>query len=140
MSFLKNFFAKNQRQEKLPKDSAKTELFSLINKILKEGDSIFTILQPKIFSMALENNIAQKYNEEIIVTSDKNLCIGFELFGYSYSAITPEEELSLSEARNRFFTSLGDDVVVSIVCKKEKILLGSTIKKLLPVEAHVPKT
>ena len=123
MSFLKNFFAKNQRQEKLPKDSAKTELFSLINKILKEGDSIFTILQPKIFSMALENNIAQKYNEEIIVTSDKNLCIGFELFGYSYSAITPEEELSLSEARNRFFTSLGDDVVVSIVCKKEKILL-----------------
>lgn len=120
---VKKFFTKKPKKEKIPEDSTKTQLITLINKILKEGDSIFTILQPKIFSMALEGNIAQKYNEEIIVTSDKNLCIGFELFGYSYSAITPEEELSLSETRNRFFTSLGDDVSVTIVCKKEKILL-----------------
>ena len=99
---VKKFFTKKPKKEKIPEDSTKTQLITLINKVLKEGDSIFTILQPKIFSMALESNIAQKYNEEIIVTSDKNLCIGFELFGYSYSAITPEEELSLSETRNRF--------------------------------------
>ena len=45
----KKIFTKKPKKEKIPEDSTKTQLITLINKILKEGDSIFTILQPKIF-------------------------------------------------------------------------------------------
>lgn len=120
MTIFKDFF---KTKEPKPKNQKQTDMFKMINKILKQGDSIFTFAQPKIFSLSQENNIAQKYNDEIIVTSDKNLCIGFKLFGYSYASITPENELNLCECRNKFFTCLDNDLELNIVCKKEKIML-----------------
>ncbi|TLD85193.1 AAA family ATPase [Helicobacter sp. MIT 11-5569] len=128
-SFLKNNRSQT-KQKNTNKDIKKLDMFKMINNILKQGDSLFTLGQPNIYSLAQENNIAQKYDENLICTSDKNLCIGFKLFGYSYSSVTPEEELMLSESRNRFFTSLDNDVEMNIICKKEKILLENTKQEI----------
>ena len=111
------------KSTKESKNTKKLDMFKMINNILKHGDNLFALGQPTIYSLAQENNIAQKYDEHLICTSDKNLCMGFKIAGYSYANVTPENELMLSEARNRFFTSLDNDVELNIVCKKEKIVL-----------------
>lgn len=105
--------------------------FDISNKTLAKTDGILKELAPKIYSMAEESNIACKFNDTLLCTKDGNLCMGIKLEGISYSSVSAEEELSLAEARNRFFVRLDESVELNILCKKESIEIendSSTIK------------
>lgn len=94
------------------------------NKINKGADNILLLAEPKIFTMAKENNIAFKLDEKTLVTKDGNLCVALEIKGLSYSGISLEDELSYLQSRMQFFSKLKTDVEINIVIKKDKIELS----------------
>lgn len=113
--------------ENISKNNTKN-LKAYINQINSKTDSILMLAEPQIFSLAKENNIAFKYNENILITKDGNLCVGLELGGVSYSSLTPEEELELFNQRNIFFNKINSDLEINIVIQKEKINLTHNSK------------
>ncbi|EPS8474977.1 AAA family ATPase [Campylobacter lari] len=124
ITILKNFIyeKKTPKQENLTKKEKK-DLKNIFNQINKGADNIFSIAEPKIFSMAKENNIAFKLDENILATKDGNLCIGVELKGISYSSVSLEEELSLLQNRMQFFGKLNSNLDINLIIKKDKIEL-----------------
>ncbi|EEP6606875.1 AAA family ATPase, partial [Campylobacter jejuni] len=79
--------------------------------------------EPKIFTMAKENNIAFKLDENILVTKDGNLCVGIEIKGISYSGISLEEEISYLQSRTQFFGKISSDIEINLIVKKDRIEL-----------------
>ncbi len=111
----------DKKQSVLGKKLDKDELIGFINQVSKRTEGIFKTTQPKVYSMAEENNISCKYDENCLATRDGNLCMGIKLEGYSYAASNAQEELDLSEARNRFWNRLDTNLEMNIICKKEMI-------------------
>ncbi|EAI9138956.1 AAA family ATPase [Campylobacter jejuni] len=94
-----------------------------INKINRGADNILMLAEPKIFTMAKENNIAFKLDENILVTKDGNLCVGIEIKGISYSGISLEEEISYLQGRTQFFGKISSDIEINLIVKKDRIEL-----------------
>ncbi|EAI4085113.1 AAA family ATPase [Campylobacter jejuni] len=94
-----------------------------INKINRGADNILMLAEPKIFTMAKENNIAFKLDENILVTKDGNLCVGIEIKGISYSGISLEEEISYLQSRTQFFGKISTDIEINLIVKKDRIEL-----------------
>ncbi|ECO3018674.1 AAA family ATPase [Campylobacter jejuni] len=94
-----------------------------INKINRGADNILMLAEPKIFTMAKENNIAFKLDENILVTKDGNLCVGIEIKGISYSGISLEEEISYLQNRTQFFGKISSDIEINLIVKKDRIEL-----------------
>ncbi|HED7835095.1 TPA: AAA family ATPase [Campylobacter jejuni] len=94
-----------------------------INKINRGADNILMLAEPKIFTMAKENNIAFKLDENILVTKDGNLCVGIEIKGISYSGISLEEEISYLQSRTQFFGKISSDIEINLIVKKDRIEL-----------------
>ena len=104
---------------------------SFFNALFKNIEGVLFSFQPKIYSLAQESNIMRKYDENLLVTKDFNVCLGVKLEGISYAAINEEDELNLAINRNRFFARLDDSVEMNIIAKKELVELEndtSTIK------------
>ncbi|EAI8568530.1 AAA family ATPase [Campylobacter sp. TTU-622] len=95
-----------------------------INKINRGADNILMLAEPKIFTMAKENNIAFKLDENTLVTKDGNLCVALEVKGISYSGNSLEEELSYLQSRVQFFGKISTDVEINLIIKKDKIELS----------------
>lgn len=95
-----------------------------INKINRGADNILMLAEPKIFTMAKENNIAFKLDENTLVTKDGNLCVALEVKGISYSGNSLEEELSYLQSRVQFFRKISTDVEINLIIKKDKIELS----------------
>lgn len=108
---------------KTTKHSNIDKLNELFNQTLKKAEGILTLQEPNVFSMSEESNIASKYGDKYIATTDGNLCAGFKLGGISYSATTLEKEKELVQTRNKFWSKLDSNVEINIFCKKEKIQL-----------------
>ncbi|ENJ2614460.1 AAA family ATPase [Campylobacter jejuni] len=89
-----------------------------INKINRGADNILMLAEPKIFTMAKENNIAFKLDENILVTKDGNLCVGIEIKGISL-----EEEISYLQSRTQFFGKISSDIEINLIVKKDRIEL-----------------
>lgn len=103
----------------------------ILNAFFRKIEGVLFNLQPRFYSMAQESNIMRKYDENLIVTKDFNVCMGVKLEGVSYAAINEEDELNLAINRNRFFARLDDSIEMNIIAKKEMIELEndtSTIK------------
>ncbi|EFO9318193.1 AAA family ATPase [Campylobacter lari] len=126
-TLIKNYIKekKEPKNENLTKKEKK-DLKNIFNKINRGADNIFTIAEPKIFSMAKENNIAFKFDENILITKDGNLCIGVELKGISYSSLSLEDELSLLQSRMQFFGKLNTNLDINLIVKKDKIEITKT--------------
>lgn len=110
---------------------------NLFNAFFGKIEGVLFSLQPKIYSMAMESNIMCKYDDNLIITKDFNVCMGIKLKGISYAAVNESEELELAINRNRFFTRLDDSIEMNIIAKKELSLLEndtSTIKNLYAKE------
>ncbi|WDL70580.1 AAA family ATPase [Helicobacter winghamensis] len=123
-------FFKENKKEKNNNNYSKSKKIDidykeLINKATINAEELFKINQPTIFSLALENNIASKFDNYSLLTKDKNLCIGYSIDGISYSSISADNELKLVLARNAFFSSLHPELEVTIICKKEKIIIDT---------------
>lgn len=128
-----NILSQNSKGKKLNKD----EIINFINLISKKSEGMFKATQPKVYSMAEESNISCKFDENFIATRDGNLCMGIKLDGYSYAASNEQEELDLSEARNRFWNRLDTNIEMNIICKKEMIVIendNSNVKNLYAKE------
>ncbi|EEC1756457.1 VirB4 family type IV secretion/conjugal transfer ATPase [Campylobacter coli] len=100
-----------------------------INKINRGTDNILMLAEPKIFTMAKENNIAFKLDENILVTKDGNLCVGMEIKGISYSGTSLEEELSYLQNRVQFFGKISTDIEINLIIKKDKIELTKQVSQ-----------
>lgn len=83
----------------------------LANDILKLGE-------PKVFSIEEEHNIACKINDNLIMTRDGNMLMGFEMLGASYSALSLEEELQYLNQRVAFFNKISNQIEINLVTKK----------------------
>lgn len=119
------------------KQNASEQTLNLFNAFFSKIEGVLFSLQPKIYSMAKESNIMCKYDDNLIITKDFNVCMGIKLKGISYAAVNESEELELAINRNRFFTRLDDSIEMNIIAKKELSLLEndtSTIKNLYAKE------
>lgn len=119
------------------KQNASEQTLNLFNAFFAKIEGVLFSLQPKIYSMAKESNIMCKYDDNLIITKDFNVCMGIKLKGISYAAVNESEELELAINRNRFFTRLDDSIEMNIIAKKELSLLEndtSTIKNLYAKE------
>lgn len=119
------------------KQNASEQTLNLFNAFFGKIEGVLFSLQPKIYSMAKESNIMCKYDDNLIITKDFNVCMGIKLKGISYAAVNESEELELAINRNRFFTRLDDSIEMNIIAKKELSLLEndtSTIKNLYAKE------
>lgn len=119
------------------KQNASEQTPNLFNAFFGKIEGVLFSLQPKIYSMAMESNIMCKYDDNLIITKDFNVCMGIKLKGISYAAVNESEELELAINRNRFFTRLDDSIEMNIIAKKELSLLEndtSTIKNLYAKE------
>lgn len=119
------------------KQNTSEQMLNLFNAFFSKIEGVLFSLQPKIYSMAMESNIMCKYDDNLIITKDFNLCMGIKLKGISYAAINENDELELAINRNRFFTRLDDSIEMNIIAKKELILLEndtSTIKNIYAKE------
>ena len=119
------------------KQNASEQTLNLFNAFFGKIESVLFSLQPKIYSMAKESNIMCKYDDNLIITKDFNVCMGIKLKGISYAAVNESEELELAINRNRFFTRLDDSIEMNIIAKKELSLLEndtSTIRNLYAKE------
>ena len=119
------------------KQNASEQTLNLFNAFFGKIEGVLFSLQPKIYSMAKESNIMCKYDDNLIITKDFNVCMGIKLKGISYAAVNESEELELAINRNRFFTRLDDSIEMNIITKKELSLLEndtSTIKNLYAKE------
>lgn len=119
------------------KQNASEQTLNLFNAFFGKIEGVLFSLQPKIYSMAMESNIMCKYDDNLIITKDFNVCMGIKLKGISYAAVNESEELELAINRNRFFTRLDDSIEMNIIAKKELSLLEndtSTIKNLYAKE------
>lgn len=119
------------------KQIASEQTLNLFNAFFGKIEGVLFSLQPKIYSMAKESNIMCKYDDNLIITKDFNVCMGIKLKGISYAAVNESEELELAINRNRFFTRLDDSIEMNIIAKKELSLLEndtSTIKNLYAKE------
>ncbi|MBR8466531.1 type IV secretion system DNA-binding domain-containing protein [Campylobacter sp. faydin G-140] len=105
----------------LKKQKNKSNQDYTLNSINKGVDNIFNTIQPEIFTMAKENNIACKYGSDFLVTKDGNLTIGIELAGTSYAGLSLDNEISYLQNRIAFFTALKSDFELNIVIQKKKI-------------------
>lgn len=117
--------------------NASEQTLNLFNAFFGKIEGVLFSLQPKIYSMAKESNIMCKYDDNLIITKDFNVCMGIKLKGISYAAVNESEELELAINRNRFFTRLDDSIEMNIIAKKELSLLEndtSTIKNLYAKE------
>ena len=128
----------NSPQENIAKNQSKTQkTMNLFNGFFGKIEGVLFNLQPKIYSMAQESNIMCKYDENLIITKDFNLCLGIKLEGISYAAVNEEQELALAINRNRFFARLDDNIEMNIIAKKELSTLEndtSSIKNLYAKE------
>lgn len=131
-------FDENIQEQTQDNNQDKTQkTLNLFNAFFRKIEGVLFNLQPKIYSMAQESNIMCKYDENLIITKDFNLCIGIKLQGKSYAAINEEEEINLAINRSRFFARLDDSIEMNIIAKKELIKLEndtSTIKNLYAKE------
>lgn len=119
------------------KQNTSEQTLNLFNAFFSKIEGVLFSLQPKIYSMAMESNIMCKYDDNLIITKDFNLCMGIKLKGISYAAINENDELELAINRNRFFARLDDSIEMNIITKKELILLEndtSTIKNIYAKE------
>lgn len=119
------------------KQNASEQTLNLFNAFFGKIEGVLFSLQPKIYSMAMESNIMCKYDDNLIITKDFNVCMGIKLKGISYAAVNESEELELAINRNRFFTRLDDSIEMNIIAKKELSLLEndtSMIKNLYAKE------
>lgn len=119
------------------KQNTSEKTLNLFNAFFSKIEGVLFSLQPKIYSMAMESNIMCKYDDNLIITKDFNLCMGIKLKGISYAAINENDELELAINRNRFFTRLDDSIEMNIIAKKKLILLEndtSTIKNIYAKE------
>ena len=119
------------------KQNASEQTLNLFNAFFGKIEGVLFSLQPKIYSMAKESNIMCKYDDNLIITKDFNVCMGIKLKGISYAAVNESEELELAINRNRFFTRLDDSIEMNIIAKKELSLLEndtSTIRNLYAKE------
>ncbi|MBZ7963316.1 AAA family ATPase [Campylobacter sp. W0049] len=119
---LKNKNKPTQKENLTKKE--KKNFKEYFNKINEGADNILLLAEPKIFTMAKENNIAFKLDENTLVTKDGNLCVALEIKGLSYSGISLEDELSYLQSRMQFFSKLKTDIEINIVIKKDKIELS----------------
>lgn len=103
------------------KQNLKTQNENILNNINKGVDSIFTLAEPQIFTMAKENNISNKYGNNFLVTKDGNLSIGVELNGASYAGLSLDDEIMYLQNRIAFFTGLKNDFEVNIVIQKKRV-------------------
>ena len=119
------------------KQNTSEQTLNLFNAFFSKIEGVLFSLQPKIYSMAMESNIMCKYDDNLIITKDFNLCMGIKLKGISYAAINESDELELAINRNRFFARLDDSIEMNIIAKKELSLLEndtSTIKNIYAKE------
>ncbi|HDX6250480.1 TPA: type IV secretion system DNA-binding domain-containing protein [Campylobacter fetus subsp. venerealis] len=91
-----------------------------INKLNKNADKIIMLKEPEIYTLAKENNIACKYENDAIITKDGNVCIAVELKGTSYAGISLDDETDYLLSRVMFFTTLKSDVEINLIIKKDK--------------------
>lgn len=91
-----------------------------INKLNKNADKIIMLKEPEIYTLAKENNIACKYENDAIITKDGNVCIAVELKGTSYAGISLDDETDYLLSRVMFFTTLKSDVEIDLIIKKDK--------------------
>ncbi|HDX6264302.1 TPA: type IV secretion system DNA-binding domain-containing protein, partial [Campylobacter fetus subsp. venerealis] len=96
------------------------DVLSKINKINQKVDTILTLSEPQIYTLAKENNIACKYGDNAIITKDGNISIAVELKGVSYAGISLDNEMDYLLSRVMFFTTLKDDVEINLIIKKTK--------------------
>ena len=131
MTLFKNF--KKPKQEKNienKKDKKqKKNKNSFLSGINKKADEIIMLKEPQIYTLAKENNIACKYDENFIITKDGNVCIGVELKGTSYAGISLDDETDYLLSRVMFFTTLKNDVEINLIIKKRKQENKSYIEK-----------
>lgn len=123
--------------ENLQDKNSTYNTLNLFNRFFRKVEGVLFNLQPKIYSMAQESNLMCKYDENLIITKDFNLCMGIKLQGKSYAAINEEEEINLAINRSRFFARLDDSIEMNIIAKKELVLLEndtSTIKNIYAKE------
>ncbi|PPB55955.1 type IV secretion system DNA-binding domain-containing protein [Campylobacter hyointestinalis] len=121
----------NKQNEKMKKElgietsnakneSQNNDVLSKINKINQKVDTILTLSEPQIYTLAKENNIACKYGDNAIITKDGNISIAVELKGVSYAGISLDNEMDYLLSRVMFFTTLKDDVEINLIIKKTK--------------------
>ncbi|AHE95053.1 TPA: type IV secretion system DNA-binding domain-containing protein [Campylobacter fetus subsp. venerealis] len=101
-------------------ESQNNDVLSKINKINQKVDTILTLSEPQIYTLAKENNIACKYGDNAIITKDGNISIAVELKGVSYAGISLDNEMDYLLSRVMFFTTLKDDVEINLIIKKTK--------------------
>ena len=129
-----NLSAQNQTQTdktQTKKQSTSEKAIGILNGFFRKIEGVLFKMQPTIYSMAQESNIMCKYDENLIVTKDFNLCMGVKLEGISYAATTENDEIDLAIRRNRFFARLDDSIEMNIIVKKAESILEndtSTIK------------
>ena len=89
-----------------------------LNKINIFADNLLKISEPKVFSIDEEHNIGTKINENLIMTRDGNMAIGFEMLGTSYSALNLEEEIQHLNQRISFFNKISNQIEINILTQK----------------------
>lgn len=114
----KSKIEKENTEEIVKEKENKKSNFSF-NQINKTADSILTSAEPKVYTLAKENNIACKYKENFIITKDGNVCIGVELKGTSYAGTSLDDEIDFLTSRVMFFTTLKNDIEINIVIDKQ---------------------
>lgn len=113
---------KNNEIEKTQKSKPKPANFrEFLNKINSFTDEILLLKEPQVFTLAKENNIACKFDKNILLTKDANLVAGIEIKGSSYAGINGDSELGLFKSRNDFFQFLNPNIELNILTKKKKI-------------------
>lgn len=101
-------------------ETKNNDVLPKINQINKKADQIIMLGEPKVYTLAKENNIACKYGDNAIVTKDGNISIAVELKGTSYAGISLDNEMDYLLNRVMFFTTLKDDVEINLIIKKTK--------------------
>ena len=112
---------KTQKQEEEKENKTLKE--KCLNAINNASNFISQLIikEPKVYSLAYENNIACKLDEDFVVTRDGNLVGGIKVSGISYAAANEQKERELADIRNQFFNKLDTTVELNIFCKKELI-------------------
>lgn len=120
---LRKFFSlfKDKKAKTKKIDNTQLNFINGCNKINQTADRLLMCKEPTIFSLEQESNILCKYKKNYILTKDGNLSMGVELKGASYSALSPDDELSYLESRIAFFTKLHPQIEMNIIVKKEKV-------------------
>lgn len=111
----------NQEDKEDKKDYPKKNIRDYLKGINKGVDNILLLGEPKVFTLAKENNIAFKFNEYTLMTKDSNLCIGIELKGSSYAGLSLDDEFAYLQRRMQFFNSIKSDIEINIIVKKDKM-------------------